>query len=61
MRIPLHDIMAELGIGEMTDAEQIKNIPREKVAAVVRKIRARIIAVKEIQAEQAANGGSRNA
>lgn len=50
-RIPLHDILEdELQIGDMTDPEQIRNIPLIKVERALIRINARIEAIRRQKA-----------
>jgi hypothetical protein len=47
MKIPLTDILDELGIEDMTDKEQIAKITDEQIQAVLNKIADRLEQAKE--------------
>lgn len=51
-RIPAHDIIEdELQIGDMTDSELIRNIPRIKIERAMIRIKARIEAIRRHKAQ----------
>ncbi|KPJ84942.1 hypothetical protein AMJ57_05035 [Parcubacteria bacterium SG8_24] len=49
MKISVNDILAELGVREMTDPEQIRHIPIGKIESAVERIRARAKAAEGLR------------